>query len=152
LDATAILDRLHSLGIRVTVSGDRLRLEPGSMVPLELVEELKAHKQDIVPVLRGYRLKYDGPQASTKELEEIETRVASEGYILLWSHTLRDLVAFYKSEADRERIPSGFVAYSDQELRELFGERKTPLSEHSLRLIHEAKKRGGRVVDNEAIQ
>jgi hypothetical protein len=58
-------------------------------------------------------------------------------------------VAFYKTEADREKIPPGFVPYSDKELFELFGKNSSP-RKHTLRLIHEAKKLGARVVDNES--
>jgi hypothetical protein len=71
----------------------------------------------------------------------------TKGYVLLWSEVLEDMVAFYKTEADREKIPPGFVPYSDQELRELFGEGKATLSARTLRLIHEAKKRKTEVVE-----
>jgi hypothetical protein len=149
MEATAILDKLHSLGIGVTVSGDKLRLEPGSSVPKELVEELKAHKPEVLCLLklRGYRLRYPGNQVTDQELTEIEARVERDGYVLLWSNALNDFVAFYKTEADREKIPPVFVPYSLAELDCLFGHGKPPAS---LKLIHEAKKLGGRVVDNES--
>ena len=151
MKATAILDKLHSLGIGVTVSGDKLLLEPGSSVPKELVEELKAHKPEVMDLLklRGYRLRYPGNQVTDQELTEIEARVERDGYVLLWSNTLNDFVAFYKTEADREKIPPGFVPYSDKELFELFGKNSSP-RKHTLRLIHEAKKLGARVVDDES--
>ena len=63
--------------------------------------------------------------------------------------TLNDFVAFYKTEADRGKIPPGFVPYSDKELFELFGKNLSP-RKHTLRLIHEAKKLGALVVDSEA--
>jgi len=61
---------------------------------------------------------------------------------------LKDLVAFYKTETDPKKIPAGFVAYSDQELRELFGDGKSAPSPKHLRLIHEAKKHGGQIIDS----
>ena len=149
MEAQAILDRLYSLGIEVIISGDKLLLEPGSRVPEELVEELKSHKQDIILLEKGYRLRYPGNQVTDQELTEIEARVERDGYVLLWSNTLNDFVAFYKTEADREKIPPGFVPYSDKELYELFGKNSSP-RKHTLRLIHEAKKLGGCVVDNES--
>jgi len=151
VEATAILNRLHSLGIGVTVSGDKLLLEPGSSVPKELFEELKAHKPEVLDLLklRGYRLRYPGNQVTDQELTEIEARVERDGYVLLWSNALNDFVAFYKTEADRGKIPPGFVPYSDKELFELFGKNSSP-RKHTLRLIHEAKKLGGCVVDNES--
>ena len=147
MEAQAILDRLYSLGIEVTISRDKLLLEPGSRVPEELVEELKSHKQDIILLEKGYRLRYPGNQVTDQELTEIEARVERDGYVLLWSNTLNDFVAFYKTEADRGKIPPGFVPYSVAELDCLFGHEKPPAS---LKLIHEAKKLGGRVVDNES--
>jgi len=149
LEAQAILDRLYSLGIEVTISRDKLQLEPGSRVPEELVEELKSHKQDIILLEKGYRLRYPGNQVTDQELTEIEARVERDGYILLWSNALNDFMAFYKTEADREKIPPGFVPYSDKELFELFGKNLSP-GKHTLRLIHEAKKLGGYIVDNES--
>jgi hypothetical protein len=76
-------------------------------------------------------------------------RVLTKGFVLLWSNTLNDLVAFYKTEVDREKIPPGFVPYSDKELWELFG-KNLPPGRHTLRLIHEAKKLSWHVVDNES--
>ena len=97
---------------------------------------------------RNCRLKYPDAPADDQELTEIENRVSTKGYVLLWSNTLNDFVAFYKAEADREKIPPGFVPYSDKELYELFGKNSSP-RKHTLRLIHEAKKLGGSVVDRE---
>ena len=149
MEAQAILDRLYSLGIEVTISGDKLQLEPGSRVPEELVEELKSHKKDIILLEKGYRLRYPGNQVTDQELTEIENRVLTKGYVLLWSNALNDFVAFYKTEADRGKVPPGFVPYSDKELFELFGKNSSP-GKHTLRLIHEAKKLGGCVVDRES--
>jgi hypothetical protein len=98
---------------------------------------------------RNYHLKYPDAPANDQELTEIENRVSTKGYVLLWSSTLNDFVAFYKTEADREKIPPGFVPYSDKELFELFGKNSSP-RKHTLRLIHEAKKLGACVVGNES--
>lgn len=103
---------------------------------------------DSIDVPGNYRLKYSESHADDQELLEIENRVLTKGYVLLWSYTLNDLVAFYKTEADREKIPPGFVPYSDQELRELFGEGKATLSPGTLRLIHEAKKIEAEVLED----
>ena len=98
---------------------------------------------------RNYHLKYPDTPADDRELTEIENRVLTKGYVLLWSNTLNDFVAFYKTEADREKIPPGFVPYSDKELYELFGKNSSP-RKHTLRLIHEAKKLGGCVVADDS--
>ena len=147
MDATAILGRLGSLGISVEVANNRLLLQPGSRVPPDLVDELRAHKQEVILKLKGYRLKYS--QASDREVEEIVARVEVEGCVLLWSTVLNDLVAFYRDEDARSKIPPGFVPYSVGELQELFGGGKQSPSQHTLRLIHEAKKQGGCIKSNQ---
>jgi hypothetical protein len=96
--------------------------------------------------LESYHPKYTTAQATREELEEIAERVRSEGYVLLWSTILQDLVAFYRDDEAKSKIPSGFVPYSDAELKELFGDNKPLLYEPTLRLIHEAKKCGGCIV------
>lgn len=145
MSASTILDRLNSLGIAVTLSGDRLRLEPGSKVPVDVVEELRQHKAEVLSLLMSqrYRPKYPEGQHRDKELAEIVTRVHKEGFVLLWSKVLEDFVAFYRDEETRGTIPPGFVPYKDVELWELFGADKPPLSQDKLRLIHEAKRLGG---------
>ena len=52
----------------------------------------------------------------------------------------------------RRKIPPGFVAYSEAELWELFREGKPEPTQQTLRLIHEAKRHGGSIIDNEAMQ
>jgi len=151
MTGTEVLERLEVLGVKLEVVGDKVRLIPGSLVPPDILEELRQHKSEIIEHLtsKRYPLKYPDAPADDKELTEIENRVLTKGYVLLWSNTLNDFVAFYKTEADREKIPPGFVPYSDKELFELFGKNSSP-RKHTLRLIHEAKKLGGCVVDNES--
>lgn len=151
VEASVVLGQLQAMGIQVTVAEDKLQFRPGSVVPPELIPEIKAHKQELMALLKlkGYRLKYTDPQASGQELEEIAIRVHAEGYVLLWSAVLQDLIAFYRGEEARSKIPPGFVPYSEQELWELFEEGKTAPSPGTLRLIHEAKKHGGHIISSE---
>ena len=107
-------------------------------------------KREEVPLPGGYRLKYpDCDQATDTELADLEKQVNTKGYVLLWSNLLADFIAFYRSEADLQLIPDWFVPYSQRELWELFGEGESGPSPNGLRLIHEAKKQGGRVIHNQ---
>ena len=148
MEAVTLLNELEKLGVSVTVEGDRLILEPGSQVPSDLVPELKSHKQELMSILklRGYRLKYRDTQSWDKELEEIAARVEFDGYVLLWSTVLCDLIAFYRNNESKHSIPPGFIPYSVAELRELFD--KGECSENRLRLIHEAKKQGALMISH----
>lgn len=148
MNATEILEKLEAMGIEVTISvdGDKLRLNPGESIPTELLAEVKQHKAELIKILklRHYQPKYPESEVTDKELAEIVARVYSEGYILLWSIALEDLVAFYRNDTFRANIPAGFVPYSLSELIELFGGKKHP-SVSKLKIIHEAKKQGAKV-------
>ncbi|MDP2948180.1 MAG: hypothetical protein Q8P22_01405 [Chloroflexota bacterium] len=146
MDAATVLLRLTALGVSVTQRPNgNLYLAPASMIPPDLLEAVKQHKPTIIARLR-YRQKYqgDGPPGDA-ELCEIEDRVYSNGYVLLWSHALQDSIAFYADESDKAQIPPGFTPYSLAELERLFGSEST-MSADGLRLIHQAKKLGGHVV------
>lgn len=97
----------------------------------------------------AYRATLPPRQPSDPELAEIVRRVHEDGYVLLWSTVLKDLVAFYKTESDLKKIPPLYIPYSEQELRALFGDAKTAPSPNGFYLIHEAKKHGGRIIGSE---
>jgi TubC N-terminal docking domain len=56
VNAEDILAEVEALGVTVHLDGDNLRLRPGSAVPPSLVEELRAHKPELVELvgLRGW--------------------------------------------------------------------------------------------------
>lgn len=155
MTAAEVLARARELKVDLEVVGDNIRYFPKT-APADLVDALRQHKAEIVALLqaqanalpKGYRLKYPEAQASKQELKEIAGRVHTEGYVLLWSTVLQDLVAFYQDEETKSKIPPGFVPYSEQELWELFREGKTAPSPSTLKLIHEAKKHGGRIISS----
>ena len=53
MNAPALLDRLHTLGVAVRVAGDKLELEPGSLVPESMVEEIRAVKPEIIALIEA---------------------------------------------------------------------------------------------------
>ena len=114
------------------------------------MEKLRRHKDEIRSELAkpGYIPISPHPDQRDDELKELARRVDEEGYVLLWCKVLGDLVAIYDSEADRAKIPPGFVHYTNMELRELFGDAKPDISAHALQLIHTAKAMGARVSGN----
>ena len=109
-------------------------LEPASRVPKELMNEIKQYKDDLLDVL-----------PKDAELDDIVRHVREDGYVLLWSNVLEDSVAFIHDDFDPVRLPHGFGPYTLSELSKLFADGS--LSADSLRLIHVAKKHGGKVTD-----
>lgn len=80
--------------------------------------------------------------------DAIASAVSLRGYCIFWSEVLEDKVAFVREPRFLRVIPKDMVAYTDEELRELFGEGKPYLSPESLKLIHETKKAGGVVTSH----
>lgn len=80
---------------------------------------------------------------SSGELAKIVERFEQRGCVPIWSTVLQDKVAYVKGEAEMPKVPDGFVTYTEHELWQLFGSDAPPINQSSLRLIHEAKKRGG---------
>ena len=79
------------------------------------MEELRANKSAILACLRrrGWRVKYpDDLKVTDAEMTEVEATLKRDGYALLWSNELQDLVGFYTDDAARQRIPACFVHYS----------------------------------------
>ena len=89
-----------------------------------------------------------GKREQAGEMTELVRRVEEEGYVLLWCEVLRDLVAFHRDDVAPATIPAGFVPYSDDELRHLFGEDGDQPSPDALRLIHAAKKTGAIITNS----
>jgi hypothetical protein len=52
MSATAVLERLESLGVIVTVDGEALELEPASKVPVDLVTEVHENLPEIIERLQ----------------------------------------------------------------------------------------------------
>ena len=138
MNADTIIRQLTELGISIAANGQMLTLRPGSRVPEPLRNEVRRHKTDLLS-----RLTLRRPLDS--ELSDIIRLVRERGYVLLWSNVLEDAVAFIQNDFDPTGLPTGFTAYTVDELSLLFAD--TSLSGDSLRLIHVAKKRGATVTD-----
>ena len=149
--ASNIVNRVKQTGgsFELTSTGFNVRCAPGS-IPSELISALRQHKPQVKELLaeEAYRLLYPHPAQRDDEMTELERRVEEEGYVLLWCEVLRDLVAFHRNDVDPATIPAGFVPYSDDELRHLFGEDGAQPSPDGLRLIHAAKRTGAVITDS----
>ena len=55
MNAPALLDHLRTLGVAVRVAGDKLELEPGSLVPESMVQEIRAVKPEIIALIEASR-------------------------------------------------------------------------------------------------
>jgi hypothetical protein len=151
MDASTILDRLAVEQVEIRVVGDSLVASPASQVPPELVDEIFAHSEEIAALIpKGPTARVvfpDEPPGGAANIAEIRFQGVQHGYVLLWSSVLEDLVAFYGTDADLEKIPPGFVPYSLDELDKLFADENNEWSPDSLRLLHHAKKQGAVVTE-----
>ena len=146
--ASDLIDKVQRTGAKfeLTPTGFNVRCAPGS-VPQEFQSDLRQHKPEIISYLiqRRYEPVYPHQDQREDELKELVRRVEEEGYVLLWSNVLQDLVAFHGNDVDPATIPAGFVPYSEEELCYLFPEDEHAMSENALRLIHKAKTMGARI-------
>jgi len=141
-DAATLIARCREQRVELVADGDQLTVRsasPSTPLDPQLIKPLREHKRSILALLSDSQR-----QTSVEEAQEIAVRLEKYGAVLLWSSLLKDFVAFYKSEEDRSKVPVGFVPYSKTELSEMFKDGGP--SDHQLKLVHEAKKRGG-VVD-----
>ena len=127
----------------LTPTGFNVLCEPGS-IPPELQSDLRQQKPEIISHLthRRYEYVFPGPNQCDDEMAELVRRVDEEGYVLLWSNVLQDLVAFHHNDVDPATIPAAFVPYSEDELQHLFSEDGAQPSPDGLWLIHSAKEDG----------
>lgn len=135
--ATAVLEKAKALGIKVTPSGDKILLEPGSKAPPELVQAVRQHKGEILAMLTRPRVAEGPPRWHAEQVAEAVRR---EGICLFWSEVFGEMVAFVRDGRLAGRVPCGVVTYTARELEEMFGGNRSP---KALRLIHEAKRHGG---------
>ena len=136
-----ILDQCKALGIVVlpTPDGQYLDLRYNDPPPEELRQLLKTHKSEIIGVLK--------PRKPLWHAVKIMQAVEKEGLCLFWDELLGEVVAFIKDESFHSKVPGSIVAYTRAEIEELHGEGKPKIPPETLKMIHEAKKAGGKVAD-----
>jgi hypothetical protein len=62
MSAQMILNRLHTLGVSVTLRGDRLAVRPSGRLTPELRQAIQEHKPDLMLLLAGVTAPYrEGP-------------------------------------------------------------------------------------------
>ena len=132
MNAAAIIQQAKVFGITLSLAPEhQIRYESASPPPPEFVQILRENKPEIIEHL---------------EYADLDRRVRDEGYVLCYAEALKDRVAFHRDDLDLKTIPPGFVRYSLSELDLLFGPDQPDVS---IRLVHEAKKLGMKVKDNQ---
>jgi len=154
MSVEALLAEVDFWNAIVTVDGDGLVLDVPEDFPDDLVQRVQEQKREVMDSVRSssigwlkkrYKRIYPEEGTGPGEITEIERLVGEKSISLTWSDVLQDFVAFYRTEADRPKIPPGFVAYSDAELCCLFGLEQPDVSASTLQLIHVTKKMGMRI-------
>ena len=89
MTATEILDRFKELGVSIQLDGDKVRVAPRSLVPVDLMAEAKAHKAEIVQELQpaygdGQTPALDRPPETREELARLIDHLADPGAFTQW--------------------------------------------------------------------
>ena len=95
MDAIEVLDRLHDLGVTVQVNGPKVRLEPASKVPADLLNEVRAHKAEIIQELRqpygdGQPPPLNRPPGTEQELRRLIDHLADPENFAAWLERVMD--------------------------------------------------------------
>jgi hypothetical protein len=81
MDAVAVVERIKALGVTMTPSGSKIRLEPGSKVPAELIQALRENKPAIIAILTKPSVALSGALTQkTDEIAVMRRRLASQYY------------------------------------------------------------------------
>ena len=131
-----ILDQCRAKGIILEPApdGEHLDLHYQEPPPEDLRQMLRAHKQEILSALK--------PQPPLWHAQEIARAVQKEGVCLFWSDVLQEVIGFVRDDSFKR---SGlFVFYTVAEIEELHKGEAT-IAPQTLRLIHAAKKAGGKI-------
>ena len=83
MDASAIIEQLHELGVTVDLNGPKVRLQPGSKVPPDLLAEVRQHKDEIIQELRR-------PPDSEEELRRLIDHLADPENFAAWLERVMD--------------------------------------------------------------
>lgn len=137
MDLLHLLTRCKEFNTVLISEGDKLRVQAPEPLPPEIMAELREHKQEILSLLR--------PCPPLWHAETIAAAVRKEGICLFWSELFGEMVAFIRDDSFLPKVTCGMVAYTDRELRHLFGDGKLELSVRDLKRIHQAKKAGGKI-------
>ena len=149
--AADLITRAQRMGAKFEIMGEKVDvIRPQEPLPSALLAELRRYRDEIRAELakRRYKPVFPHPDQREDEMTELERRVKEEGYVLLWSNVLQDLVAFHRNDVDPATIPAGFVPYSDDEVRHLFDEDGAKPSPDAIQLIHAAKRTGAVITDS----
>jgi hypothetical protein len=97
-----LLAALGTLGVRVEAIGDRLRYHPASVVPPELLEQMRRHKLAILALLRGQSA--DQPAATEPPTAPRELALARQ-LARTWTETRSQLEQLVLGTAERKGYP-----------------------------------------------
>jgi hypothetical protein len=136
-----LIDEYRRRGVAFAVDGDKLRVTApaGTLTPVDRARLAEAKPLILAELRRmeyARRFRDQGP--SVNEATAILIAVEREGICLTYCTALGDCVAFVASDADRRRVPPGFVVYTIDEIEMVYD---VPVEK--LRLIHAAKRAGG---------
>ena len=145
MNVSELLSELESRGTRVEVHGDRLRIQPPESVDEALLEAIRAHKGELVELLRPECCVADAvavgvePEQWPITAAELLAMPLSEfaearRVVRVVSSVLGEVVIFASDNAVVDPGES-LVVYRAVELRELIG-----LSEEDLKTVHEVKR------------
>ena len=147
-----LIRHIRATGADVQVRGDKVAIKPLNNIPKDVVTALIRNKGALIAHLlseRSHDRTLLDHGVEIEMLRRSEERIQTEGHVLIWSTLFGEPVYFCRDEQAADNAPRGIVAYTLHELETLFGEPESSPSAASFQMIHQVKKYGGRIIDDQ---
>ena len=147
-----LIRQIRAVGADFQVRCDQLAVKPLNNIPQEVLTAVIRNKGAVIASLHREQSidKVLLDHGVEKEvLRRSEVRVQSEGHILVWSTLFNEPAYFCRDNQAADNAPRGIVAYTLRELETLFGNPESSPSAAGFQMIHQIKKYGGRIVDDQ---
>lgn len=123
-----ILNKLHEMGITISMVDNNLRFVPKDKITPELIEEINKHKTEIAASLKDAKLLQNMP---------LETFIKTDLVVRVASNVLGEDILFVSDSEIAEGLKAeGFVIYTADELKAIVKLNPDP---ETLKVIHEVK-------------
>lgn len=115
MTASAILERLNSLGVITSVDGGMIRLTPASRIPADLKEAIRTHKKALMLALRPPEPLRHALTQKDEEIATMRRRLASTYYAddpqyQEWGRSVIGCLQAHSSETQRYLRDGGALA------------------------------------------
>lgn len=137
MDGVKLMDKARAAGLKVWAEGDKLVIR-GPRIAELVAKEILAHKSELLPLLLASQPSANPDDFSWLLGMSLAEFAGQRLSVRVYSEILREEIVFAGTpEIAAKAMKAGFVAYTPDELRELW---MNGLHDEDLRRVHQVKK------------